>query len=94
MQPARAERRVVSVGAVESLAGIFRASFVLPVSVIPLIALYYVIRWAVSGSIRDAAKSEGGDLAHPTARQILDERYARGEIGRDEHGRMRRDIEG
>ena len=78
----------------ESLAGLFGVSFVLLVSVVPFIAPYHVIRWAVSGSIRDAAKREGGDLAHPTARQILDDRYARGEIGGDEYERMRRDIGG
>lgn len=31
--------------------------------------------------------------AHQEARQLLDERYARGELGRDEYQQMRRDME-
>jgi uncharacterized membrane protein len=56
-----------------------------------------VIKWAVSSALRKVSStiregySEGLGRSH-TARQILDERYARGEIGREEYEQMRRDI--
>ncbi|QIN84188.1 hypothetical protein GBA63_17180 [Rubrobacter tropicus] len=56
-----------------------------------LAALYLVVRWAVAAGIRDAG---GRGLAGArTAREILDERYARGEIGPEDYGRARRDLE-
>lgn len=69
--------------------------------VIALIALFWAVvvvliismlRWVVSGGVRDAAKKTETN-AGGTDRQILDKRYAGGEIGRDEYERMRRDIE-
>ncbi len=80
--------------AMESLAGFLGVLFVLLVYIVLFIVVYYVIKRAISGSIRDEAKRNGGDLAHTTARQILDERYARGEISQEEYARMQRDIEG
>jgi putative membrane protein len=50
------------------------------------VLLDLVIKWAVSSAFR-----EGVRRRH-TARRILDERYARGEIGREEYEQMRRDI--
>ncbi|HJQ29478.1 MAG TPA: DUF6019 family protein [Rubrobacter sp.] len=57
----------------------------------PLAALYFIVRWAVRAGVRDAGKM---NVEHPprTPREILDERYARGEIGRDEYERVRRDL--
>ena len=48
-------------------------------------ALYFVVRWAVAAGVADA----GGR----GAREVLDARYAAGEISRDEYARMRRDLE-
>lgn len=60
--------------------------------VLPLVALYFVVRWAVGAGFLDA----GPRSTWPGRRyalEILDERYARGEIGREEFQRMRRDLE-
>lgn len=56
--------------------------------VLPLAALYFVVRWAVGVGFLDAGPGRRSAL------EILDERYARGEIGRDDYHRMRQDIEG
>lgn len=77
--------------------------------VIALIALFWAVvivliismlRWVVSGGVRDAAKKTetaaggaGGTAGGQTARQILDKRYAGGDLTREEYERMRRDIE-
>jgi uncharacterized membrane protein len=50
----------------------------------PLVVLYLIIKWAVGSGIRDASK-RGVGVQDRTAREILDERYARGEIGREEY---------
>ncbi len=64
------------------------------VAVLPLaamvIALYFVVRWAVAAGIRDAG---GGSVGGRTAREVLDGRYARGEIGPEDYERVRRDLE-
>ena len=65
------------------------------VTLLPLVglvaALYLVVRWAVPAGIRDAG---GGSLEWTrTAREVLDGRYARGEIGPEDYGRVRRDLE-
>ena len=59
----------------------------------PIVLIVFAVRWAMSGGIRDAAKKTGTTPGGQTARQILDERYARGEIGRDEYEQVRQDIE-
>jgi putative membrane protein len=38
------------------------------------------------------ATKQSGNSSQPTALDILRERYARGEIDRDEYARMRRDL--
>jgi uncharacterized membrane protein len=54
--------------------------------------MYFIVRWAVSVGVRDAGKRTVEQ--HPrTPREILDERYARGEIGRDEYELVRRHLE-
>ena len=61
-------------------------------AVLPLIAMYFIVRWAVSAGVRYAGKRTVEQ--HPrTPREILDERYARGEIGRNEYEQVRRDLE-
>lgn len=45
------------------------------------------------GGVRDAAKDTDITASGRTARRILDERYAGGEISRDEYERMRKNIE-
>jgi uncharacterized membrane protein len=77
-----------SVGSVELL--IFS---ILPIVVV-FVLLYLVIKWAVSSALRDISSAFRDAFARDlTARQILYERYARGEIGREEYERMRRDIQ-
>lgn len=74
--------------------------------VIALVALFWAVvivliismlRWVVSGGVRDAAKktetAAGGTASGQTARQILNKRYAGGDIIREEYERMRRSIE-
>lgn len=66
----------------------------LVLAVLPLagmvVALYFVVRWAVAAGIRDAGEGGVGGLA---AKEVLDERYARGEIGPEDYERVRRDLE-
>ena len=54
-----------------------------------LVVLYIVVRRAVAAGVRDA----GLGLGVRTAREVLDERYARGEIGDADHARMRERLE-
>lgn len=67
----------------------------LVLAVLPLaamvIALYFVIRWSVAAGIRDAGGGSFGGTQ--TAREVLDGRYARGEIGPEDYERVRRDLE-
>lgn len=53
-----------------------------------LVLLFLTTRWILN-EIRKPDKPNAEDRS---ARQILDERYASGEISRDEYERMRRDI--
>ena len=58
------------------------------------VLLYLVITWAVSSALRSISSSfREAFTTSRTAREILDERCARGEIGREEYERMRRDIQ-
>jgi uncharacterized membrane protein len=61
-------------------------------AILPLVALYFIVRWAVSAGVRDAGKRTVEQYPR-TPREILDERYARGEIGRDEYEQVCRDLE-
>ena len=54
-------------------------------------ALYLVVRWAVAAGICDTGGRGVAD--GPAAREVLDGRYARGEIGPEEYERARRDLE-
>lgn len=53
-----------------------------------IVAAFVVVLRNLGGGNRSPGQGERD------ARQILDERYARGEIGREEYQQMRRDIEG
>jgi uncharacterized membrane protein len=54
-------------------------------SVLPIVVLYLVIKWAVSSALRNISSTfRDVFTASRSAREILDERYARGEIGREE----------
>jgi uncharacterized membrane protein len=53
-----------------------------------------VIKWAVSSALRSISSTvHDAFTASRTARDILDERYARGEIGREQYEQMRRGIQ-
>ncbi len=59
------------------------------IGLVVVIALIAIAVWAViyfSGSSRSQGSTNG------QARQILDQRYARGEIGDDDYNRMRREL--
>ena len=68
---------------------------------IAVVLIISMLRWVVSGGVRDTAKktktdssgTKNGTEGGQTARQILDKRYASGDIAHDEYGRMRQDIE-
>ncbi|MDQ3318395.1 MAG: DUF6019 family protein [Actinomycetota bacterium] len=53
------------------------------------IVLYFVVRWAVAAGLRDAR----ADVGTRTAREVLDGRYAWGEIGKEDYERMRSNLE-
>lgn len=54
---------------------------------IAMIALVALVVWIVTSAPR------GGDSPHTRARDVLDQRYARGEIGRDEYLERKADLE-
>lgn len=58
-----------------------------------LLALIGATVAAVLRAPRDRAQGRGSIEQEDRARRILDERYARGELSRDEYRRMRQDIE-
>ncbi len=59
----------------------------------PILLAVLFGRW-LAGVVRDAVRSEVQELGlnAGTVLEILDERYARGEIGREEYERMRREL--
>lgn len=61
--------------------------FMIAVLAVLLAGIVALVRWIGGG------ESDGGGRVR-TAREILDERYARGEIDRDEDQRRRDDIAG
>lgn len=60
---------------------------------LPVILFFFALRWAISGGIRNANKKREDNTGGLGARQILDERYARGEISGEEYRQVRKDIE-
>ena len=58
----------------------------IPLWLVPLALLVWLFAKAASG--------RGGKSEQPSAREILEARYARGEIGRDEYLERRADLEG
>ena len=65
---------------------------VLPI-VVMFVRLHLVIKWAVSSALRNIASAFRDTLTSSrTARQILNERYARAEIWREEYEQRRQDV--
>ncbi len=99
--PRFASRKVV-VGAFAFAAAVVAVSFVgddaglvvlyLLYLVPALAALYLAVRWAVAAGVSDAGK-RGATISTGGAREILDMRYAGGEVSREEYERVRRDLE-
>lgn len=56
-----------------------------------ILGAVWLVRAVFPGAAPLPGPSRGPD---PTARQILDQRYARGEISKEEYDRIRRDLEG
>ena len=77
----------LSIGPVESsvLTVLFLAA--------PVVLAILLARW-LARVVRSAIRSEarGLELGRSTAREVLDERYARCEIGCEEYERIRRDL--
>ena len=76
---------VLGVGAGELL---FYLLYLVPT----LVVSYLVVRWAVAAGVSDAREG-AATLGRSGAREILDARYAGGEIPDDEYERMRRNLE-
>ena len=57
-----------------------------------LVVLYLVVRWAVAAGVVDAGR-RGSTAGRSGAREILDARYAGGEIGAEEYERVRARLE-
>lgn len=58
------------------------------------VLFWVVILLFIVGAIRVVSRFGGGERqSHTSARQILEERYARGEINYDEFTRKKRDLE-
>jgi uncharacterized membrane protein len=76
---------VLGVGAGELL---FYLLYLVPT----LVVLYLVVRWAVAAGVVDAGRS-GVAVGRSGAREVLDARYAGGEIGAEEYERVRARLE-
>ncbi len=66
------------------------------ITIIVLVGLVWLIVWAVrrtSGSGPNTYYSSGDAGRPQTAREILDQRYARGEIDREQYEQMKQDLE-
>lgn len=55
-----------------------------------IVGVVLLVRWFVSGTAASSASPARGK----TALEILDERYARGEIGKEEFEQKKRDLKG
>ena len=66
--------------------------FLLPPAAL-FVVLYFVVRWAVAAGLRDAGGDADGRTVPRTAREILDARYARGEIGQEDYEETRTRLE-
>jgi len=56
-----------------------------------IVGIVFLIRWAINYPAKE--KHENDAKNKPTALQILDERYAKGDIPRDEYIQMKKDLE-
>jgi len=50
--------------------------------------------WLVRGLFAQGGRSRGGGAAPATPREVLDQRYARGDVSKEEYDLIRRDVEG
>ncbi|MHB0858786.1 MAG: SHOCT domain-containing protein [Anaerolineae bacterium] len=73
------------VGRIEAAFLLLIGLFIVAVLVVVVLGLLFWLR-------RHSAGRAPGDATEPTARQILDAHYARGELDRDEYLRMRREL--
>ena len=66
------------------------------ITLIVLGGLVWLIVWAVRRTGNSSNNAyQGGSAASPqTAREILDQRYARGEITREQYQQMKQDLDG
>ena len=67
--------------------------FGLMIMFIGLLVVVAVVAIAVWAVIYFTGSSRSGTRGDSQARQILDQRYARGEIGDDDYKRMRRELD-
>ncbi|MHB1294094.1 MAG: SHOCT domain-containing protein [Anaerolineae bacterium] len=72
-------------GRIEALSLVFIGLFALAVAIAALVGLVLLVR-------RLAAGKAPAPVAEPAARQLLEARYARGELDRDTFLRMREDL--
>jgi putative membrane protein len=68
----------------------FGVFWILPILCLLLMALMML---ACGGMLSRSRHGRNGD-GHETARQIVDRRYANGEIGKEQYDAMRRDLNG
>jgi uncharacterized membrane protein len=69
---------------------------ILPIVVVFVLlpTLYLVIKWTVSSALRGVSSAfREASAGDHTARQIVDERYARGKNGCEEYEQVGRDIQ-
>lgn len=66
------------------------------ITLVLLGGLIWLVVWAVrrSSSGVNSTYHAGGASSSQTAREVLDQRYARGEITRDQYQQMKQDLEG
>ena len=79
----------LSISGIQPLGLLLPGLYVIP----PLIAMYFIVRWAVSAGIHDASKKRNIEHHLRTPREILDERYARSEISREDYEQVRQDLQ-
>ena len=58
-----------------------------------LVVLSPFVRWATASGIIEASMTAGEESEERSAREILDERYARGEISQAEYKEMLEDLQ-
>jgi putative membrane protein len=70
--------------------GVFGSIFMIAFWVLILAGVFLLVKWLVGGSSRHVGDARPGS----SALEILEERYARGEIDREEFEQKKRDLKG